>query len=415
MKSSESFAQNEGLDKKIEESPQKEEGALKDSLQKSKTPEDSFFDKIYKSKTARILTLLASLSSSGKFFNEEREVSAESSSRYEMVEKEGLDLGELKDIFSAKVEVSSKEGKYIIHIGDYHCLSTLKETKKAYEERGSDIKDLISIQKDTEKLLLHLTERYGIKDVFLEGVDIKNLREIRNLHYMLDKNDDGSEKTIPEQWADMISLYEIFKNESRSIKRFENTMEIDSNKFTEGYKSQLINLARESLKNSVESVKQSYETYSEDEAKASELPAGHIQLFRFWKINNIKPEKAFINLEKKINEISNHKLLKDGRIYVWGAAEKLYVEGKINIQPAESPRVYNFTDAKGITLEEKGFNIREDAAIRSIHSSRLFASKHFNVLVYGDNHDFSDNVKKMNESKNENLGLIRIDHLERPF
>ena len=59
--------------------------------------------------------------------------------------------------------------------------------------------------------------------------------------------------------------------------------------------------------------------------------------------------------------------------------------------------------------DERGHNIREDAAIDLITQSPISQSLQFYPLVYGLAHDFKDNIEKYNEQSQHDIGLIRIE------
>lgn len=79
-----------------------------------------------------------------------------------------LDLQPLEDVARAKIEVVGE--KYIIHIAQMHGANSLNKTKESLTSRGSSVESLIECQKQIEKTLTYLNERYGLSTVYLESL-----------------------------------------------------------------------------------------------------------------------------------------------------------------------------------------------------------------------------------------------------
>ena len=88
----------------------------------------NLFERIYKSKTARILAFAATLGIGAKLLFEKQEEFNQPSTHYELGENNRLDLGELEKKFLSKTEIPNTENRYVLHIAQTHGDSNLDES-----------------------------------------------------------------------------------------------------------------------------------------------------------------------------------------------------------------------------------------------------------------------------------------------
>ncbi|MDO8529156.1 MAG: hypothetical protein Q7S18_00625 [bacterium] len=380
----------------------------------------NIFEKIYKSKIARMLTLAAALGIGGKFIFEKQADFHEPSIRYELSEKNRLELGELENKFSSKMEIPNAENKYVLHIAQIHGASSLEESIRGMEKIGKNLGYLIEKQRDVESLLAFLSEKYQIKDVFVEGTDKTIISFIEEIKSNIAKNKDGTRKAPVERWNKAISIFNFAKDKQEG--------------FTDAQRAHLLYLSQSAIKNEKEFLFQSYERY---QSGTGDVEQEYLDLFKLWQQAGISFDDAISGLSGQEKEMGAHELLKDDRIYIWGGAMKLYLEGKINAHPAETMEANQkafakypggtiaFTqeqlkDSKELeklrkiveereAIDEKGNDIRENAAINLIVQAPSFQARQFSPLIYGQGHDFKNNIEKFNSQSQRSVGLMRIE------
>src|SRR3989338_208169 len=399
---------------------QKIEPERKSELGNKESERRNLFERVYKSKTARMLAMAATIGISGKFLFEKQEEYHKPSTQYELVEKNRLELGELEKKFSSKVEIPNSENKYILHIAQIHGSNNLEESKRRMEMIGKDLGYLIEKQRDIEGLLTLLSEKYQVKDVFVENIDKTVNGLIEQIKSDIVQNQDGSKRIPPERWNIAMNTFSFAKNSREGI--------------TDAQRAYLLYLAQNTVKKEMISLSQFYESYR---TKTGEIPPEYINLFNIWGQRDISLDDVMKNLSDQEKEMGAHELLKDDIIYVWGGAMKAYLEGKINVHPAETMEANQEAFAKypggamtftqeqlkdpkelerfrkiigGRTaIDERGHDIREDAAVNLIAQSPNFQSRQFSPLVYGKGHDFKNNIEKFNEQSQYDIGLIQIE------
>jgi hypothetical protein len=375
------------------------------------------FDRVYRSRTARILAVAAALGIGGKFFLDKQEKFHKPVTRYELIDKNILDIGNLEKKFFKKIEIESPQNRYILHIGQLHGSDNVEETESGFKKYGKKIKDLEQIQKNIEELLLLISDKYGVKDVFIEGLD----KDTLNFFDQLKK--EITEAPLTDRWDYLIQLYYFAKNEKENL--------------TQSQRAHILYLVKIKLSGEIKILEKNIEINNK---KPESLPSEYSTLFKTCHKNNVTIDKMRDNLVDLEYEISDHELIRGERIYMWGGAMKAYLEDLISVHPAETLEANREAFAKysneeftvtqtqinkpqelekmrklieeRIRFNERGNNIREDAAITQITQSPEFELRQIIPLVYGDGHDFKDNIEKINKKSKNNLGLIKITPLE---
>jgi len=115
--------------------------------------------------------------------------------------------------------------------------------------------------------------------------------------------------------------------------------------------------------------------------------------------------------------VVNNPLIQGDNVYIMGAARKLYLDGKINLIPAETDegndegtRAAHFThDPNSDPNFQKTVTERNDIALARITSDPQFKNMKFIPVIFGAGHNFEDNIKNYNKGNpSDTLGLIEI-------
>lgn len=312
-------------------------------------------------------------------------------SHHEYIREGALDLGEeLNKKFGTKLQVESENGQYILHIGQIHGVD-----KSSKEWEGK----VIEKQKDLELLLLELKERYGIEVVLKEGnyLDYSSSEEEINLtkakelykefghagyfEHIVSYSLDDFEKKIADFPHDDFNFVDDMGLTSPQMKR--------RHYLNQYYSIQVIKELLEQL-------------VAENKLSDQEINDCH---------------QALARISLLENKVSVTPGFKDLVYLVGGAAEKLDRENVLTGMPAETlgaianpPKTRFQTFGKGADFHKR----REDVSVLLAYE---FAANHRDAkyipMMYGKAHDFSDNVKSINDLQTDakyKVGLIRIDY-----
>jgi hypothetical protein len=312
-------------------------------------------------------------------------------SHYEYISEGVIDLGErLNEKFKTSLQVESQNGQYILHIGQIHGVNN---GSSEWQQK------VVAHQKELEELILELKQSYGVDVILEEGryIDLDNGGE----DMTLDKTLEVYKKFGHDHYLEYVLLPNLDKIDER-LKGFESDdlQSIDELGLTspqmkrKGYLEYYYTLENfESLLTHIIS-KENLST--EEVGECKEI---------LERIGNIKQQATampgFTDL-----------------VYLVGGADsKLSREGVITTMPAETlgaienpPKTRFQTFGAGADFHER----REDVSALVAYQ---FALKNTDTkyipIVYGKAHDFTDNVKAINELQNDDkykIGLIRIDY-----
>lgn len=410
MKNFESFSSNN------QENPEGEKTAEQSDFGVNKNNKN-IFEKMYKSKILRALILAGAIGGAAKAIPDASQKETQTEIKYEKVEKNSFDLGSLQKNFSSKIETENHEGKYVVHIGQIHGGDSVEESKNGMESAGKNLEYLIERQKGIEKILLYLAERYQTKDVFVEGVDASLVNLVENVKKQIYYNENREKNNPQERWDAANYLSKLAQKNSSGL--------------TQKHQAHLLYLAQCVLKNESENLFRAKESLAKNQQCLKE----YSDIIKKLENEKVDIPQVINNLSKIQKEIGNNNLLKNERIYIWGGAMKLYMEGKINIHPTEtleankeyfakhatSPsftkeelktpdvqqKIKEITEERENVLKQRN-DLRENVALDAIIKSRVSEHQQFIPLVYGEGHDFKDNVDKLNK-ENWNIGLLRLD------
>ncbi len=382
-------------------------------IEKSEKP---FLGRIYNSKTARIIALLGVLGIGAKMndfeglgeikFGQTAKEKSEFSQREKSEKRHYFEIltdDKIPAAHSIKRYVVKNAKKTIVHLGQQHGLGNFETLKKFAEKRGSreDVikKETIDNQKNIEKQILYLKDKYEAKNIFVEGMDINSIKTYDSLKKSIEEAEKNL--SVGEYWNILQGSFD----------------EIMADKnLTEEHKSRMGYFIKISMERDLKNLK-SYTSIRKNAGNI--LPPKYAKLFEIWSKNNVNQESVFKYMEEKIKKNDNNEFIKGENIYYWaGAAMKLYMESKINILPAEDQKANEeafrlFTESNILNEEnreknfKKGNEIRENAALDFI--SELGGDQQEIIpLVYGKGHDFSNNVSEFSKKGKGNYNLIEV-------
>lgn len=173
------------------------------------------------------------------------------------------------------------------------------------------------------------------------------------------------------------------------------------------------------------------DAYAADYQQEKSVPDEYRSIFLQWETDGNSIGQEMSDRAKTGQAIRHYPAINGDNIYHWGAAEKLWIEGEIDIVSAEtfeanrrslevvrtSPMTKEeFTNpdkrAEAIRmLNEKARQrdeIRDSTAVSIIAQDRSDGQKLY-PLIFGGAHSFRDNVERYNEEHPDRpLGLIRV-------
>lgn len=258
-----------------------------------------------------------------------------------------FDLQTLESVAVAKLEVPGN--RYVFHIAQMHGGGSLEATKKVYEKEGIPLEQLIECQKQVAEVLTFLHSSYGVETVYQEGLSPEDAAYDAKQLAQIQENRKEAGKKIYQDWKD---------DQGRDIPGF-----------FDAYRAQDLIIGAHALRGT---------------------PEG--------------------------DQIAQDPLIAGDTKYIWGATHVLAAEGGIILAGAEDNDangkaiLSGATPVEGITSPE-GKGIREEAALKLITRDEKLAKETPVALVYGTNHDFTDDVRNHNIDNNADIGLIRIDPL----
>lgn len=349
---------------------------------------ESVLSRLYKNKFARTLTLLTALGmSAGNFMNDYEKSRNTGEQRNELVvnrpEQINLSIGEVK------IKVEGK-GPIIVHLPQIHGADSISETDKSLldrrEKTGEQMskEDIINSQKKIEGAILELKDKYNVDTVIVESVDQDIMEMIKSIKASLARYDSGEKDSL---------------GASQLFERVNNKDEIP---MPDRYRAYLLYAILDHEQNQVSTLKKDISLFKE----GKEINDKFKRLFQ-----NKDTEIQTVVLEQEervLSSMKSNNLINGENMYLWGGAMKLFLEGKIQVEPAETfetnQKAFSqktMTEAN-ITREEEG--IRLAAKYAKDHSKGVIP------LVYGQGHDFTSTVKKWNENnKDSSFALGRIE------
>ena len=312
---------------------------------------------------------------------------------HEYISEDALDLGEvLNKKFSTKLQIESKNGQYILHIGQIHGVHQMSD---------EHAEKVVERQKYIEQLVIELKQRYGVGVVFEEGSFL------------------GSSDIETNRETALASTLEVYNNFGKAS-YFEDVLlpNLDSiQKKVAEFATEDFEAADELGLTTPQSKRrgyiESYYTLENFEALLSYVRANE----------NLSPEEVAQNEEimDRIENIKQQALATPGfsdLVYTaGGATEKLGRENQVKVLPVETtdsvanpPRSKFQTFGATADFHER----REDVSAPIAYEFALNnADAKYVPIVYGMGHDFSNNIRAINEMQSDakyKIGLIRIDY-----
>ncbi len=312
-----------------------------------------------------------------------------------ILEATGIDLVKLgaENGFKVKMEVDNGNGEYVVHVGQLHNVQSTLDQRLFKDE-------IIESQKNIEKTLLTAAESLETTPiVFLEGIVDSSVKQIELLKSSIDilKNKKASEINILDFSYEINNL---LKGNGAGAYQYHQVAQQKAKEVLEYYsKKDLSNDTNSSLTHSY-----------------------------------LDTIKDFVNSEKKDD------IYGENSVYKQGAVLKLYFENKIQVDASENAAandagVESLNEIKAFrnTMHLSGKNgteeyhqkldnlyqkssklilePRENIAIEKIGTST--DRQKIKLLVYGDAHEFKNNVEEWNaKHPDHTLGLITLHTIE---
>ncbi len=307
------------------------------------------------------------------------------------IEKTGYDMVSIaeKSGFTARLDVDNGTGPYIVHIGQKH-IPTLAE--KYYSGETKLYQDIISVQKNIELILLAFSKQgnNSFTNVFSEGfTEKKNIETPTTKSIFL---------------SDIKKLSKISPGKGCFLQVFLSYLHIedDFHDFPPSLKIALTYIHKQKLN----------------------------ELQKYFIIHpeeyNLEIDREFKDVQKRLT--TPFDVLGKDAIYLSGAVDKLFIDGKINPEISETEKgsddarksyndlleaeFINGASEEKITslkasFDKKALDVREDIALELIEKRNSILKQKIIPLVFGYGHNFTRATRKYNEEKpNNKFGLI---------
>lgn len=352
------------------------------------------FESLYKSRTARVLALAVTLFGAGASMQRSlEEHEDEKVVAVEILEEEGFRLNELAGKFRIDIQVGGGE-KTILHIGQSH-------TPEGDAIKPEAAQEIIESQKNIEELLGYMEEK-GITDtVYVEGFTERYRERLDDIKNLVAHNVEVFPDNVVAD-ATIIMSYALRVQEVRP-----------GNNAERASKAGWLYSAKCELERQTKKLRAEYEKYQ----STGHADGRYQKTFEGWKQNGVTIEEVIGNITSVAQEIGADELIKGDNVYLWGAAQKMYAEGRIDIRPVETDEAREKTMApysfvEGIASMPYGgykpayrSRIREDVAIDIIQTEN--PSEKVIPLIFGEMHDFTESVLAHNETDSGKFNLAK--------
>ncbi len=311
-----------------------------------------------------------------------------------------LELGPMAEKFEQHVLIEGK--KHIVHLGQLHGADSLKESQEV-------LKEIIIAQKDIEELIIYLQRTAGLKRIYLEGL----------------LTDEISFKLLSD-FQKELQGYEAAQDYTRFFSRIYNLYTILEKNKTQSPEMEKFNgvwtfFLKEKLAHRLPEFKQQAQLYGQS---PHQCKVHYRTLFENAERAGNKPNVIIGSYEKLLNALENDRLIAKDNIYVWGAALKLWAEGKLVIEPTSNKALDDIKHPLGKRLQrQKTYSEKdeqeyvditnrcEDFALAQAQGGlEAHPEEQFQVIDYGARHDFYGNVTRANNTAQaagrEKVGFI---------
>lgn len=346
----------------------------------------SVLESVYKSSTFRTLALAAALFGGALETSRvvEKHEQRKATMATEMLDKDGLRLEDLATKFRPEIEVPSGE-KTILHIAQRHFVPEVETDAKVHA-------GVVESQKHIEQLLLYLQENGLADTVYVEGVTSEYKSWL----------DDVKTRVNLIQAQEPEDVFAESETISATALQFASPEELEGEEFQKKQTADWFYAAACELDREYSRLQEEYQTFIQTRHATERYEKTFEKLTE--EGTSISQRIESVRLQKET--LAKNTLIHGDEIYLWGAAEKLYAEGKIKLEVVETSVAREETQAdlspldKIVTLPI-GFNkaayrhrLREDVAIDLINQRA--PTEKLIPLVYGNGHDFTEAVEAFN-------------------
>jgi hypothetical protein len=263
---------------------------------------------------------------------------------------------------------------------------------KAAHMRGKaiDVEALVSRERAIEELLLYLKERYEVKHVYAEGIPADTLHMLRRTRAAIEERRRDVSLTPPDVWNHIEHVARAAESEAFA---------------DEPTRAAILGLLSVEMRKELDML-----LLAKAKAKRGEnIPRRFALYFSILKESRSDFKTIIETMRDREGEIARSPLLKDDLLYLYGAAMKLFIEERIELYPAEIVA----TEKRSRTEPKTGVaKIREDTALSLVRNDLTKHTEPYIPLIFGDRHDFKNNIQTINQILSEPLGLVRLEYRE---
>lgn len=295
--------------------------------------------------------------------------------------------------------------KYVVHVAQLHSAGTLAET-----EQKVGVAAVIESQKAIERLILELQKSGKPHTFYAEGFTTSTDPMV--LMTAIKR----SEQNLREYWGQpQMPLGGTFNALFTLGEQVQ--ADVASGKSTEMAGALMIYFVKIHLEREF----RTFEAQWQKKQTGQVVPEKYDKAFTEIAQQGMTFEQLMGNLRRRAEPLVNNRLIAGDTIYVWGAAFKMAIEGRLdNLRPAETIEVNQRGAQEGLLNVFEGVSDpekmrrffvwqeeREDVALQMATPSAVTESAAY--VIYGVAHNYGNNVASLPSLDGIKIGLRRLD------
>jgi hypothetical protein len=295
--------------------------------------------------------------------------------------------------------------KYVVHIAQLHSAGTLAET-----ERKTGIAAVIESQKAIESLIVALQKSGKPHTFYTEGFVTST--DSMTLMAAIKR----SEQNLREHWGQpQMPLGGTFNALFTLGEQIQG--DVATGKSTEMAGGLMLYFVKIHLERELNA----FEAQWQKKKAGQAVPDKYEKTFADIAQQGTTFEQVISSLRRRAEPLLNHRLIAGDTIYVWGAAFKMAIEGRIdNLRPAETVKANQRGAQDGLLHVFEGVSDpekvrrfflwqeeREDVALQMAIPSAVTESAAY--VIYGVAHNYGNNVASLAPPDGIKIGLRRLD------
>ncbi len=257
----------------------------------------------------------------------------------------------------------------------------------------TNIDALIAREKDIEALLLYLKERYRSDVVYAEGVTSELLG-------MCEQTRVGIEERRREPHMTPLDVTNHIEHIARTAER-----EAFADKTTRAAVLYILHLELRTELDLLLLAKTKVE-------RGEDIPRRYSEYFAEIDKKHIDFNSVVETIRDVETSVAHSPLLRDELVYLGGGALKLFLEKYITLYPAEIVGVKKADTRKEKSETAAQLERRENTALSLVRNDLTLLKTEFIPLIYGQTHNFSNNIETINQVLSEPFGLLRLEYRE---